>query len=557
MNENSFASGVRMLKDLLKGLLPEESYRKLRAGCISLRDGLHQSKNRLQLAFNSNSKEKFDCRTKQFQGISWRISQNVSPLVAAQENFNLVESALSDAQIKWWFVGLDSQQAISIAVSERDRIFVRHALSRIGEGAPVYAHNWTTDAVLPTNALRERVEWDETGVVTIFAPRCFESSSLKYGKELGCQIEFWCFETDSANDLVLAPRENRAARILSNLDTKLVLVDSVAGCLPTPEVLNRRMLDDVTFPVDAVYTWVDGEEPTWIESKRRTEAEIAGVEYHGEANHAARFRSRDELKYSLRSLEMYAPWFRKIFIVTAGQVPDWLDTNNPKIQLIDHKDIYPESGFLPTFNSNSIISRLHHIEGLSEHYVYINDDVFFGRALSKDRFFLPNGIAKVSPSNNRRPFGDPTAQDEPHLNLTRNMRTLLEERFGITISRAIKHTPHPQLRSVHFEMEEAFREVYEQTWASRFRHHTDIVADQLHHYYAQIVGKAVPTNLRYNYINILDDKYKATMDNTLRLRHRDTFCINDAPVEGATPIPDELVTEFLDAYFPVKSSFEK
>ena len=106
-------------------------------------------------------------------------------------------------------------------------------------------------------------------------------------------------------------------------------------------------------------------------------------------------------------------------------------------------------------------------------------------------------------------------------------------------------------------MEEAFRDVYEQTWASRFRHHTDIVADQLHHYYAQIVGKAVPTNLRYNYINILDDKYKATMDNTLKLRHRDTFCINDAPVEGATPIPDEHVTEFLEAYFPVKSSFEK
>ncbi len=106
-------------------------------------------------------------------------------------------------------------------------------------------------------------------------------------------------------------------------------------------------------------------------------------------------------------------------------------------------------------------------------------------------------------------------------------------------------------------MEADFKKEYEQTWASPFRDHRDIVADQLHHYYAQITGRAIPTRLRYHYINILDDNYRLTMENTLRLRDRDTFCINDAPVAGATPIEDEFVTEFLESYFPVKSDFEK
>ena len=543
------------MKKFIQMTLGNDAYRGFRAQGIRFESSFRSLRNQcLQRITNKNiSVPSVDVVVR--RGVSWQVVSDLTVADALEANFNLVRRAFNNANVSWWLVEGTPGKTIVLGVDSKHRSAVLAALAKLGNAHLAYSTVVGSEVLLRhISKIQGAPEFAEAGVIAVLEPKVVQHSTLQLGLEASCQIEFWD-TSDTAG--IQAPRENRASMALSKDDFHLVPTTFLDVPAMIPSVLTKRMLDDVVFPVDAVYTWVDGEDPAWLESKRRTEAEVAGVEYHGEANHAARFRSRDELKYSLRSLEMYAPWFRKIFIVTAGQVPDWLDTSNPKIQLIDHKDIYPESGFLPTFNSNSIISRLHHIEGLSEHYVYINDDVFFGRALSKDRFFLPNGIAKVSPSNNRRPFGDPTAQDEPHFNLTRNMRILLEERFGITISRAIKHTPHPQLRSVHFEMEEAFREVYEQTWASRFRHHTDIVADQLHHYYAQIVGKAVPTNLRYNYINILDDKYKATMDNTLRLRHRDTFCINDAPVEGATPIPEEQVTEFLDAYFPVKSSFEK
>ncbi|NHB85136.1 hypothetical protein G7085_12320 [Tessaracoccus sp. HDW20] len=136
------------------------------------------------------------------------------------------------------------------------------------------------------------------------------------------------------------------------------------------------------------------------------------------------------------------------------------------------------------------------------------------------------------------------------------MRNLLQEAFQVTISRAIKHTPHPQLRSVNEELEERFNRDYVRTWSRPFRHHTDIVADQLHHYYAQITGRAVPGDLRYTYVNLMDASHDPRLER-LTLRDREVFCLNDAPVPGQEPIAPERVQQFLEGYYPVPSSFER
>lgn len=545
----------KAIKQIFVSLFGFDGYRGLRGTALSLRRSFKHLRNHLrQRILNRGLKLGGDNRITK-SGVTYVIAKKQNLEAVLKNNFRLVVDSLDASHVGWWLVDSRPGLPVRIGVDAESRSAALRALSRLGPAVPVYAASYGNPEVLhQISLIGESKPLAVADILSVLQPVAVADSPLEFGIDAACQIEFWSFLDDES---VVAPRENRASLRLSKADFALTESFQFGRSVKIPGVLSKQMLDDVVFPVDAVYTWVDGDDPAWIESKLRTESEINGIEFHGEANHSARFRSRDELKYSLRSLEMYAPWFRNIYIVTAGQVPKWLDTEHPKITIVDHRDIYPDSSYLPTFNSNSIISRLHHIEGLSEHYVYINDDVFFGRPLSKDRFFLPSGIAKVSPSNNRRPFGEPSATDEPHLNLTRNMRSLLEGEFGVTISRAIKHTPHPQLRSVHFEMESKFLDFYERTWSSRFRHHEDIVADQLHHYYAQIVGKAVPTNIRYNYINILDDGYKGTMENTLRLRHRDTFCINDAPVEGATPIPDEEVSGFLEQYFPVRSSFER
>ena len=79
---------------------------------------------------------------------------------------------------------------------------------------------------------------------------------------------------------------------------------------------------------------------------------------------------------------MYAPWVRNIYLVTDDQVPDWLDTSCPDVKVVSHREIFANQADLPTFNSHAIESQIHRIEGLSEHFLYLNDDFFVGRPLS-------------------------------------------------------------------------------------------------------------------------------------------------------------------------------
>jgi UDP-N-acetylglucosamine-lysosomal-enzyme len=99
-----------------------------------------------------------------------------------------------------------------------------------------------------------------------------------------------------------------------------------------------------------------------------------------------RFIDFNELKYSLRSIEKFAPWIRNIFIVTNGQIPNWLNQTNSRVKIITHQQIFKNKNHLPTFASPSIESQIHRIEGLSEEFIYLNDDIFFASPITKNDF---------------------------------------------------------------------------------------------------------------------------------------------------------------------------
>ncbi|KAF0294176.1 N-acetylglucosamine-1-phosphotransferase subunits alpha/beta [Amphibalanus amphitrite] len=102
-----------------------------------------------------------------------------------------------------------------------------------------------------------------------------------------------------------------------------------------------------------------------------------------------------ELRYSLRSLERHAPWIRRVFLVTNGQIPDWLTLDNPKLTLVTHEEIFPDHDHLPTFSSPAIEAHIHRIPGLSEHFLYFNDDVLLGQPVWPEDFLVPGGGYKV------------------------------------------------------------------------------------------------------------------------------------------------------------------
>ena len=140
--------------------------------------------------------------------------------------------------------------------------------------------------------------------------------------------------------------------------------------------------------IDFVLPWVNGNDPKWLtEMNKWKKSQSENVSADDNANSEVRYRSDNEmLRYWFRAVEKLAPWVNKVFFVTCGQKPEWLNENHSKLVLINHEDYIP-AGYLPTFNSNSIELNLHRIPILSERFVLFNDDIFLLKPISPEFFF--------------------------------------------------------------------------------------------------------------------------------------------------------------------------
>lgn len=244
-------------------------------------------------------------------------------------------------------------------------------------------------------------------------------------------------------------------------------------------------------PIDVVYTWVDSNDPVWQE--HRHEYDNAFEVQNVSANNAERYADRNELRYSLRALNLFAPFVRNIYIVTADQHPDWLADDHPRVQVVSHRDIFPDPSDLPTFNSHSIEACLHRIPGLSENFVYFNDDVFVGREVGADDFFTMTGQAKVRLSPSQFVYeGEPEPDAIPTDWAAYNSVRLLQSAFGLSPRRRVKHVPLVMKKSVMEEIEAKYPNEVKQTRSARFRSTADIALPSMFaQYYAMATGKAV------------------------------------------------------------------
>eukprot|EP00924_Labyrinthula_sp_SR-Ha-C_P004244 snap_masked-scaffold_3-processed-gene-18.34-mRNA-1 protein AED:0.27 eAED:0.27 QI:0/0/0/0.5/1/1/2/0/373 len=156
--------------------------------------------------------------------------------------------------------------------------------------------------------------------------------------------------------------------------------------------------------LDLVYTYVDGSDPIWLENKKKFHPvmpedmkKYINPDHH--MNDENRYTDHSELKYSLRSVEKHFPWVNNIFIVVAleSQVPKWLNISHPKIHIVLHKDIFVGefAADLPVFRSGSIELHLFRIPGLSDNYIYLNDDFFFGQNITMENFYTVQNGHKI------------------------------------------------------------------------------------------------------------------------------------------------------------------
>ena len=142
--------------------------------------------------------------------------------------------------------------------------------------------------------------------------------------------------------------------------------------------------------IDFVLTWVDGSDPDWLAQRREYQPG------RGTDAGESRYRDWDNLQYWFRGVEKFAPWVNKIYFVTWGHVPKWLNTAHEKIRIVKHED-FMAPAYLPTFNINSIELNLHRIKGLSEHFVFFNDDMFLIDSVRPEDYFK-NGLREKNAS---------------------------------------------------------------------------------------------------------------------------------------------------------------
>jgi len=332
--------------------------------------------------------------------------------------------------------------------------------------------------------------------------------------------------------------------------------------------------------IDFVLPWVDGSDPRWQAEKMKYETGLPD----GDSADARALRYRDNhlLRYWFRGVERFAPWVGKIFFVTCGQRPEWLNTAHPKLVAVEHKDYIPEQ-WLPTFSANPIELNLHRIEELSEQFVYFNDDTFLLRPAKEEDFFydgLPCDAAAMNPVDTlqlRR--GTDTRlnyfafNDIQYVNLRFDKRACVREspfkfynlRYGSLLLRNILlaawprftgfvdfHLPQPYLKG---EFEKAWEEekgILESTCAHRFRDDHD-VNQWLIRYRQLAEGHFHPVARRTGCSFCLGNGDTGLLE-TVRQQKRPMICINDG-VSGDTETAEARLREAFDTILPQKSAF--
>jgi hypothetical protein len=320
---------------------------------------------------------------------------------------------------------------------------------------------------------------------------------------------------------------------------------------------NRAAQPD--FPIDVVYTWVNGADPE--HQAKRAACLPKQQDIHENALEAARFRDNNELIYSLRALEQFAPWVHKVFLVTDHQVPNWLCRDHPKIRIVDHKDFIPEK-YLPTFNSHVIEAYLHKVPDLAEHYIYLNDDVFLGRPCNRTDFFFPNGLPLSFVDWRKRRIVGYHYTGTPHARSYFNTLKILRDRGVRTDPKYITaHGPYAATRSNALTAFAFYQNDLEAFAANRFRTTKEICmyahALPLLLYYQK---KLVPCDERYYYVQTMRPDRLAYYQALLNSRADNAaplfFCINDVSSKRRSKYWRDDLHTFLEAYFPAPSSFE-
>ncbi|HFI0407824.1 TPA: Stealth CR1 domain-containing protein [Streptococcus suis] len=329
----------------------------------------------------------------------------------------------------------------------------------------------------------------------------------------------------------------------------------------------------MTDKIDFIITWVDGNDLSWQKSKQF----FSGTE-NEDMNSIARFRDWEILQYWFRSVEMNAPWVNKIFFVTEGHVPKWLNTKNDKLVVLKHSD-YIDSKYLPTFNSNVIELNFDKIPGLSRFFVNFNDDMFINSIVKETDFFendLPKDSGIFSPIVPKRKTISSIVQNNieiinDYFDSRKVLRSNFLKFFNLKYKKHLvknlcilpwknilgfydNHIPVSYDLSIFRKVIKLEQQTIEDLSTHRFRTKEDI-NHWLVRYWQLCEGHFTPRSVDFGKLFRISSEIEQIENELIDGRHK-VICLNDGDGEQDFELNKQRLISAFEKKFPEKSSFE-
>lgn len=325
--------------------------------------------------------------------------------------------------------------------------------------------------------------------------------------------------------------------------------------------------------IDFVLIWVDGGDTKWQKERNK----YAGKDPEDLADY--RYRDWENLKYWFRGVEKFAPWVNNIYFVTCGHYPKWLNLNHPKLKFIKHEEYIPEE-YLPTFNSHTIELNLHRIKGLSDKFVYFNDDMFLTDSVEKVDFFV-NSIPKLMAGldaiamtdemfghillNNTQLINRHFDKDQVLKNnwkkwyysgygMKNLIKTFFLSNYCCFTSLINPHIPVPLLKNTFEELWQKEKGILDKTSKDKFRC-ADNVNQYIFSWYEIAKGNFIPIK------NSFGNYYKITQNNkkiieAIKNKKQKLLCLNDTSNDFDFEKAKQEIIGAFETILPEKSSFE-